>query len=236
VTATTPGMQTDSGAIAELVDALARFLASPQAGSLSLPALDGYLTAVAIGPELVMPSEWMSGLWRGDAPAFADGAEAQTILSAIMARYNQILSQLGRSPPDFRPLYAPRAPSERPPMALVAQWANGFWRGMMLRRGDWRPLVLDRGARNLLAPIVCFAEDDTGRRVLKDTRGADDDLLKKACDLIPTVVPAIRDYWQQRAGHSMTPRPARRPGRNEPCPCGSGRKYKRCCGAGGSRR
>ncbi|HNJ08571.1 MAG TPA: SEC-C metal-binding domain-containing protein [Plasticicumulans sp.] len=23
-----------------------------------------------------------------------------------------------------------------------------------------------------------------------------------------------------------------RPGRNEPCPCGSGRKYKHCCGAG----
>lgn len=22
----------------------------------------------------------------------------------------------------------------------------------------------------------------------------------------------------------------RRPGRNDPCPCGSGRKYKRCCG------
>jgi len=25
------------------------------------------------------------------------------------------------------------------------------------------------------------------------------------------------------------PTPARRPGRNDPCPCGSGRKYKRCC-------
>ncbi|MFQ5600072.1 MAG: SEC-C metal-binding domain-containing protein [Candidatus Krumholzibacteriia bacterium] len=22
----------------------------------------------------------------------------------------------------------------------------------------------------------------------------------------------------------------KRPGRNAPCPCGSGRKYKRCCG------
>lgn len=25
------------------------------------------------------------------------------------------------------------------------------------------------------------------------------------------------------------------PGRNEPCPCGSGRKYKRCCGTGSAR-
>ncbi|MEA4847920.1 MAG: SEC-C metal-binding domain-containing protein, partial [Clostridiaceae bacterium] len=24
---------------------------------------------------------------------------------------------------------------------------------------------------------------------------------------------------------------AREPGRNDPCPCGSGKKYKKCCGA-----
>jgi hypothetical protein len=32
-------------------------------------------------------------------------------------------------------------------------------------------------------------------------------------------------------GHPLPPRTARSPGRNEPCPCGSGRKYKHCCGA-----
>ena len=36
------------------------------------------------------------------------------------------------------------------------------------------------------------------------------------------------------ARRSPTPRPVRggepEPGRNDPCPCGSGRKYKRCCG------
>lgn len=234
MTATTAGMQADSDAIANLIEALARFLASPEApaGSLSLPALDGYLTAIAIGPELVLPSEWMSGLWGGDGPIFADGAQAQTILSAIMARYNQILQQLDGSRRDFRPLYAPQAPAEPPPMALVAQWANGFWKGMLLRSGDWRPLVVEEGARNLLAPIVCFVEDAAGRRLLKDTVGEDDDLLKKARDLIPTVVLGMHDYWRQRAAPSRAPRPARRPGRNEPCPCGSGRKYKRCCGAG----
>ena len=27
------------------------------------------------------------------------------------------------------------------------------------------------------------------------------------------------------------PPPAEKPGRNDPCPCGSGKKYKKCCGA-----
>jgi hypothetical protein len=31
-------------------------------------------------------------------------------------------------------------------------------------------------------------------------------------------------------GRSQALAPARRAGRNDPCPCGSGRKYKRCCG------
>lgn len=29
-----------------------------------------------------------------------------------------------------------------------------------------------------------------------------------------------------------TPAPAPKAGRNDPCPCGSGRKYKKCCGGG----
>ena len=28
------------------------------------------------------------------------------------------------------------------------------------------------------------------------------------------------------------PKKASKPGRNDPCPCGSGKKYKKCCGAG----
>jgi hypothetical protein len=32
-------------------------------------------------------------------------------------------------------------------------------------------------------------------------------------------------------GLPLPPRTARSPGRNDPCPCGSGRKYKHCCGA-----
>jgi SEC-C motif-containing protein len=40
--------------------------------------------------------------------------------------------------------------------------------------------------------------------------------------------------WLYVDGDAVKPAPARRadtPGRNDPCPCGSGKKYKRCCGA-----
>ncbi|MBT9143735.1 MAG: hypothetical protein DDT29_02146 [Dehalococcoidia bacterium] len=40
----------------------------------------------------------------------------------------------------------------------------------------------------------------------------------------------------ERALNSPAPAKAiKRPGRNDPCPCGSGKKYKQCCGADGKK-
>jgi len=51
-------------------------------------------------------------------------------------------------------------------------------------------------------------------------------------------VKALRGPFEQRA--TDKPAPFRRPGsplgRNDPCPCGSGKKYKRCCGRPGGAR
>ncbi|WP_308772401.1 SEC-C metal-binding domain-containing protein, partial [uncultured Bilophila sp.] len=32
-------------------------------------------------------------------------------------------------------------------------------------------------------------------------------------------------------GSTSKSRDENKPGRNDPCPCGSGKKYKKCCGA-----
>lgn len=49
-----------------------------------------------------------------------------------------------------------------------------------------------------------------------------------------------RDYKKQLPGEDDEPLPTpvdpirtgEKPGRNSPCPCGSGKKYKACCGRG----
>ncbi len=44
------------------------------------------------------------------------------------------------------------------------------------------------------------------------------------------VVKRIEDFCEKNAA-SLTPEPKKETaGRNDPCPCGSGRKYKKCCG------
>lgn len=54
-----------------------------------------------------------------------------------------------------------------------------------------------------------------------------DDLVDEAC----AAVQDLRCYWVEHAPRPATRRVDAAPGRNDPCPCGSGRKYKKCHGA-----
>jgi yecA family protein len=74
----------------ELLDTYLMSADAP-ASSMGLSDLDGFLTGLAVGPELVMPSEWMPLIWGGDEPEFDTVEAANAILGTIMARYNEIV-------------------------------------------------------------------------------------------------------------------------------------------------
>ena len=67
-------------------------------------ALDGYLTALHVGPSLIPRSEWMAGIWGGD-PVFDDMAEAQSLMGALMLHYNSVGAELDKSHKRYRPLW-----------------------------------------------------------------------------------------------------------------------------------
>jgi hypothetical protein len=78
------------------VETLETFLMSDRSSpdSMTLSALDGFLTGIAIGPELIRLSEWLPLIWGDAAPGFADLDEANAILGSLMARYNEILRDI----------------------------------------------------------------------------------------------------------------------------------------------
>ncbi len=53
--------------------ALGAFLMSDRApeNSMGLSDVDGFLTGVVVGPELIMPSEWTRVVWGGEGPLTA---------------------------------------------------------------------------------------------------------------------------------------------------------------------
>jgi uncharacterized protein len=65
--------------------------------------------------------------------------------------------------------------------------------------------------------------------------------MEEAAEFIPACVAAIDAYWREKrpkqismpltAGPPSQPvQTSRKIGRNDPCSCGSGKKFKKCCG------
>ena len=102
--------------------------------------------------------------------------------------------------------------------------------------GSWDPatrpasLDLDQGPRWCGLEIIhCdqgHNEDDTGR-VEFIASYLDGEHLRYLHEISSFV--RHEGHWLYREGDIQPGRAAIKPGRNEPCPCGSGKKYKRCC-------
>ncbi len=195
---------------------------------LMLCDLDGFLTAVAIGPELILPSEWVPLIWGADPPAFESATEAEQILGAVMERYNAILLSLARDPPTYEPIL--RADNDE--QLIAKEWAGGFLMGLALRRDAWELMAESDNAMTLM-PILALGDETALAQIIADAE--DRDLLRSACaeELDQTAV-AIDRFWKSwRSPRSDLPRSGggrTKIGRNQICPCGSGRKFKHCCG------
>ena len=97
---------------------------------------------------------------------------------------------------------------------------------------DWRSLFDDKAGCALLAPILTLGTE-VGWEEL-DASADPEAKSEAALEVLGPSVEAIAAYWRLRWRRKETNLRARalRPGRNDPCPCGSGRKFKKCCVAG----
>jgi uncharacterized protein len=209
------------------LEALDDFLMSDQASDdgMMLSDLDGFLTGLAIGPELIPPSEWLPMVWGGEEPVFDDPAQAQSILGFIMSRYNEILGQLADGV--IEPIFMETPAGE----VIASDWAEGFLQAIRMRAEAWEKLFKSEKHVHSLVPILALCCDEDGESLLRLPEEVDNEFLADAGDLIPVCIFEIAAFW--RAARSAPQRRSTGPktGSNDPCPCGSGRKFKKCCGA-----
>ncbi|HEY4940514.1 MAG TPA: UPF0149 family protein [Rhizomicrobium sp.] len=211
---------------------LAAFLESPDLsdGVMTLPELDGFLAGIAAGPQPVPADEWLPIVWGDDGPpAFAADAEAKAILAAIATLFDEIAAQIEDGS------YLPLLHESDSGAPMPQGWCVGFMTAAGLRVEAWAPLFESEDYETLAYPILAFCDDEAGKPIL-DLSARDRRVLEAdASDHIAQAVLDIAEYWQQKnkpppAG-AIPVRTAPKIGRNDPCPCGSGRKYKKCCGA-----
>lgn len=226
----------------EELDELEDFLMSDDTSdkTMMLDTLDGYLTAIVSGPVTVMPSVWLPGVWgptARDEPAFDTVEQAERITTLIMRHMNGIIWNLQYDPDAFAPIIAmaPETDSRRE-FRDGEMWAYGYMTGIELQREHWKPFFDDSSCVDALRPIYLLGGDDLNPEDERLTQTLEQ--REALTDQIPASVAWIYRFWlpyreaiTERVIATSFQREHPKVGRNDPCPCGSGKKFKKCCGA-----
>jgi uncharacterized protein len=223
------------------MDELDSFLMSDSTTNevMLLDCLDGFLTAIVSGPDMPQPEEWIARVWgptAQDAPTFASAAQSERIADLITRHMNAIGWSLLQEPEHFEPVFDLQVyeGDEREYMD-GEMWAHGFMIGLKLQRDRWQALFDSKHGSEIVRPIYLLGSPDVTEveEALVETPAQREELSKQ----IPASVGLIYKFWapQRRAAEIASGKIADdeipKISRNAPCSCGSGRKFKKCCGA-----
>lgn len=192
--------------------------------------LDGYLTGIVVSPDMVVPSDWMHGIWAGDdgegEPEFERMEDFEHMISLIMQHYNEVRTALAQ-PGSYEPLFDVDTLNDD---ILWEMWIEGFVQAMDLAPDGWHRIAAsaDAGSKGALKGITKLHAIAIGKSRL--SRSKADQWTQEAPDLIPKWVEMLHAWRLANDPSQPQSSPQGKVGRNDPCPCGSGRKYKKCCG------
>ncbi|HEX9964446.1 MAG TPA: UPF0149 family protein [Allosphingosinicella sp.] len=204
----------------------------------SISYVDGALAGLLLAPEPVPPEEWLPRLRAGPEVEFDDRADGARLARLLQDRQSEIAAELLQGGGVFAPVYE----ADEEDNLLWQLWLLGLGGALGLNRDHFEAMFSSEdedvgaaamGLMSLLATLPGFRgalseEEDEHLAELGD-------LTADAADLLPYFVETL--YRRQRGlprvvmTDDFPPPPAvsAKVGRNEPCPCGSGRKYKKCC-------
>jgi uncharacterized protein len=192
---------------------------------LSVSELDGFLTGIVSAPEAIMPSVWLPILWggKGREPNWENEAELQHFMALVMGLMNENVSLLMDAPGEYSALFSV---NENGDVFIVEDWCFGYMTAVALANWPELPEELDVW----LDAISMHGLEENFEILTALT-------LDEHQITVADIEPAVRKlhaYWlaQRSVDGVQTHAPfIANPsvGRNEPCPCGSGKKFKRCC-------
>ncbi|MGL6071467.1 UPF0149 family protein [Craterilacuibacter sp.] len=187
--------------------------------------VQGFFCAVASGPDR-MPLDELLNEALGDAPAFGSAEEE--------AEARELLTRLFQNTEDAL------ANGDMPEMILFSEedsdeadywaWCNAYLYALDVVETDWFEVADDEGFEDLLYPVMALGgifEQEDGEDLISFS-DAELDAFK---DEVEDAILAVYAYWRAKEQAPATVRrEGDKVGRNDPCPCGSGKKYKACCG------
>jgi len=158
-------------------------------GIVDVVTLEGFLTAIVIGPNMISPQLWLPSVWGKGKPQFRNLEELNHFVALVMGLYNEIAVCFQRDPEAFEPSFY-ESPLNDKTVIIVDEWCDGFIRGMRLDSEGWKPLKRERP--DLLKPLELFGTRAGWRKL---EAGGEEAMHAIWSVRIAPAVRAIYAYW-----------------------------------------
>ena len=220
---------------------------------MRLAELEGFFFGLAINPWLMlMPSTWLPMILEDENIVFKTRKQAEEMVPILLEVYNSYVGAENEGilafPFDLMKL-------DVDVFDDLLDWCAGLKRAVFIRPSAWRlrDIEIPKDFSRLMkgpAFSLCLIQAINDEKLRKglfpvgegEAERSDAETMGLVIKLLPDAVKTIQEYSRELCrkeredGIEFTPDgPAvvsGKPGRNEPCPCGSGKKYKKCCGSG----
>jgi uncharacterized protein len=195
----TPLTEEELAGLDELLNTL------PSDAAMTLDAMDGYLTALLVGPQAIGASaDWLPAIWGGDqepAPApFPSNQKRQRTTVLVLRHLRSIEAALSGPPDAWEPVFsvAEVPGSQGEELADATDWCMGFLAAMDLAPDVWAPLNADPEIGPGLATIAFLGGDiDAPPESGEDDEDLDDPQVRDQLSRAATDV--VLKLWARKA-------------------------------------
>ncbi len=209
---------------------------------------------VAITPTPKLPPEWISALFGDKLLEVEDTKEANRQLKSLTTAYNKLVV-LNNEQKLVYP-FGKEMLKKSEDLSTVIEWTKGFFQAIRLHPDYWiftREILskskfsTEIDITTCTAIVLWIAEPSSIPELFKAEQFELDEnksmtitarllvMLPRTIDCMMKYAQAIKDgvitLQKNRVVKPIEPLAVTKIGRNDPCSCGSGKKYKKCCGA-----
>ena len=188
-----------------------------ESGAEPLEFARGVFQAAASSPSSLMPPDWL-GLVLGDQSS--NTATLKRTFSLLMRDYNACLECLALGVP-----VVPAPEDER----AVTQFCRGFVR-LTQKDSQWAGQIQALELTLPFAALAGFLEPEKVQRLGQNEREEASAWLARQREELAESVARVFAFFTEARRQKPVVQAAEKVGRNDLCPCSSGKKYKKCCG------
>lgn len=213
------------------LDSLGYFLDSIDDG-MPLEMVDGYYSALICSPDMISPSQFLPNILGSHE--FETPSQSSKYISYLLRHWNTISRHITKNKP--YPLIASRYDDIFKDKLYGLAWCVGFVEGTKENLKAWSKISNDTKNKYLVEPILSLAHEYKNYITIKMISikiNERHEFLRSISKHLPMIYKYFdSDRIQSRKSKETTcdRNKINKIGRNEPCPCGSGKKYKHCCG------